>query len=201
MSARPFTESEFSLLTSHFAAAGNTRNLLLLKLGCGTSYRISELLDLRVRDVWTCPEVAKELTIARRNLKGGRGAYHRSIRGRRVPLCRIGERGDSGAPGEDRDGQARPGALFSTKQAQGEPRDRSAVYRVLTEACRRCGIDPTRISTHSLRKTFVGRIYKASSHDLIATQRIVGHTGPATTARYLETDSAQLDALMLSVAA
>jgi integrase len=63
--------------------------------------------------------------------------------------------------------------------------DRSAVYRVLTEACRRCGIDTTRIS----------------NHDLIATQRIVGHTSPATTARYLETDSAQLDALMLSVAA
>jgi integrase len=71
----------------------------------------------------------------------------------------------------------------------------------LTEACRRCGIDVTRISTHSLRKTFVGRIYRASNHDLIATQRIVGHTSPTTTARYLETDSAQLDALMLSVAA
>lgn len=92
-------------------------------------------------------------------------------------------------------------ALFSTTQAQGEPMDRSAVFRVLTEACRRCEIDTTRISTHSLRKTFVGRIYKASNHDLIATQRIVGHTSPATTARYLETDSAQLDALMLSIAA
>jgi integrase len=79
--------------------------------------------------------------------------------------------------------------------------DRSAVYRLLTEAGRRCGIDTARISTHSLRKTFVGRIYKASNPDLIATQRIVGHTSPATTARYLETDSAHFDALMLSVAA
>ena len=87
MSARPFTESEFSLLSAHFAAAGKTRNLLLLKLGCGTGYRISEVLALRVRDVWTGMEVARELTIARRNLKGGRGAYHRSVRGRRVPLA------------------------------------------------------------------------------------------------------------------
>ena len=44
MSARPFTESEFSYLNAHFAAAGNTRNLLLLVFGCGTGYRISELL-------------------------------------------------------------------------------------------------------------------------------------------------------------
>jgi integrase len=64
-------------------------------------------------------------------------------------------------------------ALFSTTQAQGEPMDRSAVFRVLTEACRRRGIETSRISTHSLRKTFVSRIYKASNHDLIATQRIV----------------------------
>jgi integrase len=200
MSALPFTESEFSLLSSHFSAAGKTRDVLLLKLGCGTGYRISELLALRVRDVWTGTEVGKELTIARRNLKGGRGAYHRSVRGRRVPLAepvREAIRGHLMKIGTDNPDRA----LFSTTQAQGEPMDRSAVYRVLTEACRRCGIDTARISTHSLRKTFVGRIYKASNHDLIATQRIVGHTSPATTARYLETDSAQLDALMLSVAA
>ena len=200
MSARPFTEPEFSLLSAHFSAAGKTRNLLLLKLGCGTGYRISELLALRVCDIWTGTEVAKELTIARRNLKGGRGAYHRSVRGRRVPLAepvREAIREHLARIGTDNPDRA----LFSTTYAKGEPMDRSAVFRVLTEACRRCGIDTTRISTHSLRKTFVGRIYKASNHDLFATQRIVGHTSPATTARYLETDSAQLDLLMLAVAA
>ena len=200
MSARPFTDPEFSSLSSHFAATGQTRNLLLLKLGCGTGYRISELLALRVRDVWTGTDVAREVMIARRNLKGGKGAYHRAVRGRRVPLAepvREAIQGHLAKIGTQNPDQA----IFSTTQGHGEPMDRSAVYRVLTEACRRCGIDTARISTHSLRKTFVGRIYKASNHDLIATQRIVGHTNPATTARYLETDSAQLDALMRAVAA
>ena len=191
---------EFSASPPYFAAAGKTRNVLVLKLGCGTGYRISELLGLRVRDVWTGSDVAKELTVQRRNLKGGRGAHLRAVRGRRVPLAepvREAIRGLLAAIGTDNPDRA----LFSTTQAQGEPMDRSAVFRVLTEACRRCGIDTTRISTHSLSKTFVGRIYKASNHDLIATQRIVGHASPSTTARYLETDSAQLDALMLAVAA
>ena len=153
-----------------------------------------------MRDVWNGHEVGHQVTIARRNLKGGRGAHARSVRGRRVPLAEtvreaiLGHLARIGTDNPDR-------ALFSTTQAQGEPMDRSAVFRVLTEACRHCGIDTTRISTHSLRKTFVGRIYKASNHDLIATQRIVGHISPSTTARYLETDSAQLDALMLAVAA
>lgn len=153
-----------------------------------------------MRDVWTGTEVTHEVTVARRNLKGGKGAYLRSVRGRRVPLAepvREAIREHPARIGTDNPDRA----LFSTTQAQGEPMDRSAVFRVLTEACRRCGIDTTRVSTHTLRKTFVGRIYKASNHDLIATQRIVGHSSPATTSRYLETDSAQLDALMLSVAA
>ena len=123
MSARPFTEAEFTSLTTHFSAAGKTRDVLLLKLGCGTGYRISELLALRVRDVWTGTGVAKELTIARRNLKGGRGAYHRSVRGRRVPLAEPVREAirehllKIGTDNPDR-------ALFSTTQAQGEPMDR-----------------------------------------------------------------------------
>jgi integrase len=55
------------------------------------------------------------------------------------------------------------------------------------------GSDTTRISTHSLRKTFVGRMHQASGHDLIKTQRAVGHSLPITTARYLKTDTADLD--------
>ena len=200
MSARPFSDTEFSQLNAHFAAAGQTRNRLLLILGCGTGYRISELLSLRVRDVWAGTDVAQEITIARRHLKGGHGAYIRSVRGRRVPLSepvREAIRAHLAKIGTDNPDRA----LFSTTQAKGQPMDRSAVFRVLTEACRQCGIDPKRVSTHSLRKTFVTRVYRASGHDLIATQRIVGHTNPATTARYLETDSAQLDALVRNLAA
>ena len=112
MSARPFTDSEFSHLSAHFSAAGRTRDVLLLKLGCGTGYRISEILALRVRDVWTGHDVAKEVTIARRNLKGGRGAHSRSVRGRRVPLAEPVREAILWPPGEDRDRQPRPGALL-----------------------------------------------------------------------------------------
>lgn len=200
MSARPFTESEFSTLAAHFVATGQIRNLALLKVGCGTGYRITELLALRVGDVWDGRDVGREITIARRNLKGGRGAYHRSVRSRRTPLSepvrealrlhleRIGT-ADSAR------------ALFSTAQAQGGAMDRSSVFRLLQEACLASGVSPVRVSTHSFRKTFAARIFQASGRDLVATQRIIGHSNPATTARYLETDTAQLDSLVRSIAA
>jgi hypothetical protein len=40
MSAGQFTDPEFSLLSAHISAAGKTRDVLLLKLSCGTGYRL-----------------------------------------------------------------------------------------------------------------------------------------------------------------
>jgi integrase len=73
MSARPFTEPEYLTLSQHFASAHRTRDRLLLILGCATGYRIQELLSLTVGQVWDGADVVREITVARKDLKGGRG--------------------------------------------------------------------------------------------------------------------------------
>jgi hypothetical protein len=50
---------------------------------------IGEALSLRVGDVWREGEVAHEVTIARRHLKGGHGPHRRAVNGRRVVLSEI----------------------------------------------------------------------------------------------------------------
>ncbi len=198
MSARPFTEAEYLTLTAYYRSRKMTRNLALLVVGCATGFRIEELLSLTVGQVWSGTEVVREITIARRNLKGGQGAYKRSVRSRRIPLS------DSvrSAIAEHLQtiGTAEPArSLFSTNRANAGGMHRSQAYRTLVAACEACGIDPTRISTHSMRKRFARLIYDAS--DLITTQKLMGHTSPVTTARYLEADTAKLDALVLNLAA
>jgi hypothetical protein len=44
-------------------------------------------------------------------------------------------------------------------------------------------------------------VYQASGQDLIKTQRIIGHSSPLTTARYLESTQSELDELVLGLAA
>lgn len=39
----------------------------------------------------------------------------------------------------------------------------------------------------------------ASQHDLIRTQRMVGHSSPVVTARYLESTQSELDELVLGL--
>jgi len=199
MSARPFTEKEDLTLVAHLTAAGRTRDTLLVVLGCATGYRIQELLSVTVGQVWDGQDVTRKITVARRDLKGGKGAHRKSIRGRRVPLSetvREAIRDHLAAIGTD-DPQR---SLFATNRSEGGAMNRSRAYCLLVEACKECGIDTTRISNHTYRKTFVGRIYAASGHDLIRTQRIVQHASPVTTARYIETDAGEMDDLVRNLA-
>ncbi len=73
MSARPFTEQEYTTLLAYFTAKKMTRNRALLVASCGRGYRITEWLSVTVGQVWSGTEVLRELTIARRNLKGVTG--------------------------------------------------------------------------------------------------------------------------------
>ena len=56
-------------------------------LGCVTGFRIQELLSITVSQVWDGFDVVREVAVSRRDLKGGRGLYRRSVRSRRVPLA------------------------------------------------------------------------------------------------------------------
>jgi hypothetical protein len=44
-------------------------------------------------------------------------------------------------------------------------------------------------------------VYDASGHDLIRTQRIVGHSSPEITSHYLESTQSELDELVMGLGA
>ena len=200
MPARPFTLDEISLFESHLLARGRHRDRMLLVAGANVGYRITELLSWTVGQVLTREgEVAREVTVTRARLKGGSGAHRRSIRSRRVVL-------NERARGTVRDYLGSLGYvpasdefLFLSREGGNRPIDRAQAHRILKGLCQACGIDTARVSTHSLRKTFVRAVYDASQHDLIRTQRIVGHSSPVITARYLESTQSELDELVLGL--
>lgn len=199
MSARPFTETEYSTLVGHFHAKGDTRNKLLIVLGCGTGFRVQELASITVGHVWTGNEVTREITLARRELKGGAGRYRRSIRSRRVPLAEpvraaiLDHLTVIGTADPSR-------CLLSSNRANHGGLDRGQAYRAIVRACDACGIDSTRISTHSCRKRFAKQMFLASGKSIWITSKLLGHRSVTTTAFYLEADTEELDRLVLTAA-
>ncbi len=106
-----------------------------------------------------------------------------------------------------RDDLAAPGTvprpddfLFRSREGGNRPLHRSQAHRILVKACEESAIDTTRVSTHSLRKTFVRAVYDASGRDIIRTMRVVQHSSPVITARYLENTESELDDLVLGLA-
>lgn len=200
MPARPFSPSEVDCIATTLAAAGNYRDRLLLLLGANVGFRISELLSLTVGQLLTSAgEIAREVTIARARLKGGRGVHRRAVRSRRVVLNEparsavadyLASLGRMPAAGE---------FLFLSREGGNRPISRNQAHRVLLQACRASGVDPTRVSTHTLRKSFARAVFEATGHDLLRTQRIVGHSSPLVTARYLESTQAELDDVVLGL--
>jgi hypothetical protein len=75
---------------------------------------------------------------------------------------------------------------FITGRSSGRPLHRVQAHPILVAFAEACDIDPTRISTHTLKRTSVARVWRASKDDLIKTQRIAGRSSPLTTTWHLE---------------
>jgi len=67
------TEIDEARLRAHFPKCRRS-DVLLIVLGMETALRISELVALRVQDVWRNRAPVSVLHCARRHLKGGRGS-------------------------------------------------------------------------------------------------------------------------------
>lgn len=201
MPARPFSTTELTALESHLIEHRRFRDRMLLIVGTNVGYRITELLTWTIGQVLTHDrDIVREVTVTRARLKGGSGVHKRSVRSRRVVL-------NERARGAIRDYiasldyiPAPDEFIFQSREGENRPLHRSQAHRILKTLCRTCAIDTARVSTHSLRKTFVRAVYDASRCDLIRTQRIVGHSSPLITARYLETTQPDLDHVVLSLA-
>ena len=69
--------------------------------------------------------------------------------------------------------------------------DRSQVYRFLNSACKELGIT-VNVGTHSMRKSFGFHFYK-QYNDIALLQKILNHSSPAITLRYIGIAQEELD--------
>lgn len=167
MGARPFSEQEFQSIVATLGRLGRHRDKLMIQLGCAVGYRISELLSLRVGQVWTENGPAAEVVVTRRLLKGGHGAYREKVRSRRVvlaPAVRVAIAEHFAARRVDFGLEE---FLFRSREGGNRPVCAAHVHRIIVGAALAAGVDTARISTHTLRKTFAARVYAATNRDLI----------------------------------
>lgn len=161
-----------------FLSLYSKRNRLIFAFGINTGLRISDMLGLNIKDVQdkTYVEMREKKT----------GKYKKiPLNNKLQRLIRdylATERRKSFAI-EDTE------PLFVGKKHC--RLDRSQVYRFLNKACNMAGLT-VNIGTHTMRKTFGYHNYK-QFNNIALLQKILNHSSPATTLRYIGIDQDEID--------
>lgn len=154
----------------------NDRNLLLFILGINTGLRVSDILNLKIEDVLekNYVEIIEQKTKKRKKfpLNSKLKQYINDY----FELYGITDF-DKNRP------------LFMSKQDK--RLSRTAVYRFLKLACKKVGIEAN-IGTHTMRKTF-GYFFYKKYKDVALLQKILNHSSPEVTLRYIGIDQEEID--------
>lgn len=199
---RPLSDEEVSLVAKSFSGTYGKRNKALFLMGHRTGFRISELLSLTVSNVLQHGKIMDAITVQRRNMKGGKAGKTNSRTVRLHPEAkaalsvwlevlqkRLGGTLDPQTPvfcsrvhGDD-------GTLRAISRVQ--------AWRILQDAYLSNEL-PGKLGTHAMRKTFANRMYEHLNHDLVKTQRALGHANINSTVQYLSFREEEIDAAILA---
>lgn len=148
------------------------RDAFLFVFGINTGLRISDILPLRVRDVFNKTHlVIKEKKTGKRKQFAINDDLQKKIRKYTKDM----------GPDE---------YLFVSEQYK-RPITRVRAYQIINAAARQIGLE--RIGTHTLRKTFGYHFYQAT-RDIATLQLIFNHSHPSITLRYIGLTQDMVDA-------
>ena len=177
---RPLDNAEIRNVSEAFSGVFAVRNRSLFMLGVSVGGRISELLALKVNDVWQNGKTVKDLLFDLSIVKGSEVS-------RAVPVNIDGRHAIENLIAWHKNlfGEISPSRpLFPSRKGRGlKAMTRIAAHDALKTAFEAAGLNG-KLGTHSLRKSYAQRLYE-QTNDIYAVQEMLGHKSVVTTQRYL----------------
>ena len=192
---RPLDNDEIRRVSTCFTGTFEIRNRGLFMIGVSTGGRISELLSLRVGDVYQNRKPVSDLLYSKSIVKGGEVS-------RSVPVNADGRKAIDALVNWHREHyrsitSKRP--LFPSRHKKGSvPMHRQTAHAILKTAFIEAGLNG-HIATHSLRKSFAQRLYDKTG-DIYMVQALLGHRNISTTQKYLGVNYADAKAAVEAIA-
>jgi integrase len=146
------------------------RDYFLFLTGINTGLRISDLLQLKVKDVRNKTHIILK--------------EEKTDKKKRFPIAEIQDEIEEYTKNmQDED------YLFPS-QRSGKPITRIQAYRIMNKAAAKAGLEE--IGTHTMRKTFGYHHYKRLK-DVAVLQKIFNHSAPSVTLRYIGIEQDEID--------
>lgn len=185
---QPIRDPKKIELIKKILLARSTRDHLLFVLGINSGLRISDLLQMRIKDITTGkgkPKSFYEL-YEQKTQKHKRFPFSKNVQ---KAIARYMK--EIGGSSEE--------FVFRTRETQstGKAMTRMHAYRILNKAAKEAGVNE-QIGTHSLRKTFGYHAYRSGA-DIGVIQKIFNHSAPSITLRYIGITQDEMDDVILKL--
>lgn len=176
MKARPLTHGEITRILNFLKETSKKpdRDSLLILMGVYTGFRIAEILSIRVMDVKSGKKYKDIICVTRSKMKGGK-------KSRECPLNpNLHEYLDKVIESE----RLRPeDYLFRSPIKLDSPISVRMASKIYERISAHLGLEA--VTTHSGRKTFAKSVYENTGHDMVKTQKALGHSQISSTVCYL----------------
>ena len=190
---RPLSTAEYQKIHNYLYRHNRYRDLAMASLCYHTGYRINEILTVQVKDVINVNgQYRNSLYISPRKMK------KKSPR-MPIPLREELKQDLSLLIAElRRDGDLEP-ERFLIQSQKGDNRSISytQAYRIIVDVFDACNIFDN-VAVHSFRKSFCEDIFEKSDNNIVMTQRIMGHSSPITTLKYIRVNEEKLNEIILN---
>ncbi|MFR2270701.1 MAG: tyrosine-type recombinase/integrase [Clostridium sp.] len=154
----------------------NPRDKILFAIGIYTGLRISDILKLKVKDIYC----KNRLEVKQQKTK--EYVY--------IPINK--ELKKLIKEYVEDNNLAKNDYLIKSRQGYNKPITRERAYQILNEASRDIGLDMN-IGTHTMRKTAGYNLYIASNKDVGLVMEILGQKDMASTLRYIGINNMDID--------
>lgn len=186
---RPLNEQEKKDVLASISGRYALRDRLIFIFGVYAGFRISEILSLKVKDVFQNGVIPNHVTVQRRNVKGKREGrtvvLHQNVKDAIIEYILSEVHINPEAP------------LFLSQVGKNKAISRQQAWNILEAAYLACNLTG-KLGCHSLRKSFALNAYKKSGHCLIKTKKALGHSDIRTTEKYLSFAESEIEDLILS---
>ena len=192
---RPLSSAECERVLAAFEGRYQLRDRALFLLGIKTGYRISELLAIRIGDVWSDGKIKSAVTVGSAWMKGRKIARTMPINPVAAEAIRLWLRSARMEHAFFADWPLFP------SQGRNKPISSRQAFSILAESAARAGLDLARVGTHSLRKSFASAAWShpAVNKDMAKMAKLLGHRNFSNTLRYLEFLDGSLDTAVMEL--
>jgi site-specific recombinase XerD len=187
---RPLAKNEVEAIKSNILSTKHgLRDMAIFCLGIKSGLRISEILSLKVKDVFQNGRVVERVTVAKHSMKGGKAS--RSVILNEEVRQAILEYLEAFKSSPD-------SFLFKSQKDFNRPLTRIQAYRILKDAYDKASLTG-KLATHTMRKTFANNVHNALGHDIFKTQKALGHSNIRNTVFYLSFKEEEIEQAILSL--